>query len=87
MSEPTTRHPHALTLALLIAGYQRYGDIEERTHDIIEKCDDLAGYTDERKADLYARIVEKVHAAMRVIDLENAINQCLWQNEREFLNG
>lgn len=87
MREPHTRHPHALTLALLIASFQRFGDLEEKTHDVIAHATDLADYSDERKADLYARIVEKVTAAMRVIDLEQAINSCLWANERRFYGG
>ena len=76
------RHPLALTLALLITAQRhQYNEWEEKIHTVIERLVDLAGWSDERRADLYARIADKVTAADRCIDMEHKINDCLWANE------
>ena len=77
------RHPAALTLALLITAHrQKPNTWEEKIHDVIEHLVDLANWPDERRADLYARMAEKLTAADRCIDMEHKINKCLWENER-----
>ena len=81
----TNRHPLALTIALLItAQRQRFVDFEHSIQDVLAHLIDLAGWSDERKADLYALIAEKVTAGDSCIDMERKLDACLWKNEEHF---
>lgn len=84
---PYTRHPYGLTLTLLIIAekqQRKYADgtFEDAVYEVIDHAADLAGWSDERRADLYARIAESVTAADTLIVMENKINACLWKNEQ-----
>ena len=79
---PPTRHLHALTIALLIAAQQKFhAELEHAVSDVLEKATEIAGYSDERKADLYALIAESLDGSETMIMLEQKINTCLWKNE------
>jgi hypothetical protein len=88
-------HRRALTITLLIiAGKQqpaaRESDspIEYAAYDVLAHAMDLSGYSEERRADLYARIVEAVPGEdVRVADLEKIVSRALEQNDKEFHNG
>jgi hypothetical protein len=86
---PATRHPYALTLALLIGAeaQQRHysdGTFEHAVHEVIERAFDLAKWSNERKADLYARLAESLTAADTNTIRERKINEALWAAERDF---
>lgn len=79
------RHPMATTLALLIAAQQRWhAELEHAVYDVIAKLVDMADWSDERKADLYARLAEVLKPSMRIIEMEVACNKALWQNQNSF---
>lgn len=83
---PYTRHPYALTLTLLITAerqQRKYADgtFEDAVYEVLEHAADLAGWSEERRADLYARIAESVTPADTIILMEQKINTCLWKNE------
>lgn len=74
--------PGALTLALLIHAesmQQRHGGFEYATHHVLSHAVDLMGWSEERKADLYARIVEgmgdKDHT--RFLTIQAVVTACL----------
>lgn len=76
------RHPMTTTLALLIAANQRKGtDLEFEIHEVIAKLTDLAEWSDEKKADLYARLAESINKEDRIIDIERKVSFALWQND------
>ena len=86
---PHTRHPYALTLALLIGAEQQQrkysdGTFEHAVHEVIEHAIDLTGWSDERRADLYARLAESLTAADTNTIREQKINRALWAAERDF---
>lgn len=86
----TTRHPYALTLALLIVAerqQRKYADgtFENAVYEVIEHAADLADWSDTRRADLYARIAESVSATDTVIETERKVNDALWAAERDFV--
>lgn len=87
-------HRHALTIALLIiAGKQqpaaRDADspIEYAAYDVLAHALDLSGYSEERRADLYARIVERATEDVRVADLQQIVSDAMYANDKEFLHG
>ena len=77
------RHPLCTTLALLIAANQRKStELEYEIHAVIAGLVDIAGWTDEKKADLYARLAESINKEDRIIDLERKVSFALWQNDQ-----
>lgn len=77
------RHPLCTTLSLLLAANQRdTSDFEHAIHDIIAHLTDLAGWSDEKKADLYARLAESVHKEDRLVTIERKVSFALWANEQ-----
>ena len=77
------RHPLCTTLSLLIAANQRKGTgLEYEIHAVIAGLVDIAGWTGEKKADLYARLAESINKEDRIIDLERKVSSALWQNEQ-----
>jgi hypothetical protein len=83
MTANKPRHPLTTTLTLLIAANQRKGtDLEFEIHEVIAKLTDLAEWSDEKKADLYARLAEAVKRDDRIIEIERKVSFALWQNEQ-----
>lgn len=77
------RHPLCTTLTLLIAANQRKGtDLEFEIHEVIAKLTDLAEWSDEKKADLYARLAEAVKRDDRIVEIERKVSFALWQNDQ-----
>ena len=77
------RHPMSTTLALLIAANQRKGtDLGFEIHEVIARLVDLADWTDEKKADLYARLAESINREDRFVDIERKVSFALWANEQ-----
>ena len=77
------RHPLCTTLTLLIAANQRKAtELEYEIHAVIAGLVDIAGWTDEKKADLYARLAESINKEDRIIDLERKVSFALWQNDQ-----
>ena len=77
------RHPMSTTLALLIAANQRKGtDLGFEIHEVIARLVDLADWTDEKKADLYARLAESINREDRFVDIERKTSFALWANEQ-----
>lgn len=79
------QHPNATTVSLLLIaeGQQRKGGTFE--DDI---ADVLAAYfrewSDERKADLYALLAEKVKHDDKLADMQKVVSDCLWNNENNW---
>lgn len=74
-----------LTLLIVAEGQQlrlhpEDHGFEHDVHHVINHLTDLGQWQDERKADLYARIVESVTAGMKFADMEKAIDRCLLGN-------
>ena len=78
MTHPLT---HAFATTLHRADLKDY----EPTADAIEALTE--GYTDERKADLYALIQESVNKDMSFEELCTALDGCLRKNDRKFHLG
>lgn len=79
--------PGALTIALLIHAesmQQRHGGFEYATHHVLSHAVDLMGWSEERKADLYARIVEKMSNRdhTRFLVVQEVVAQCLKENAK-----
>ncbi len=88
MSAGPPRVPLALTLSLLIYAERLspHGGLEYATYQVLDRAADLEGWSEERRADLYARIVERapdsVH--MKFIDLQAAVTTCVLEHNREW---
>ena len=84
-------HPHSLTLALLMvseAQQRRYQyELEHPAYEVLDRATSLAGYTDEAKADLYARMAESVDPKQPFLLVQQAISKCLVANRKEFPHG
>lgn len=77
--------PGALTLALLIHAesmQQRHGGFEYATYHVLSHAVDLTGWSEERTADLYARIVDKMadRDHTRFLVVQEVVTQCLKEN-------
>lgn len=85
-------HPFALTLSLLIhaEGLRVAGaDFEDGIHMVIDRYLTERDYSDERKADLYALLVEKLKPNMLHSQMREVCDACLKLNETHwrFKNG
>lgn len=82
-------HPNSLQFALLLysRGCQPTADFEADTADSIAIINE--GKSDEAKADLYARIVEKWGRSDRkfFVDMHKIVSEAMWENDREFPRG
>lgn len=83
---PSTRHPLALTLSLLIVAekqQRKYSNaFEDAVYEVLERTMELSEWADEKKADLYARLAESLTAADTMIITEDKVNKALWAAER-----
>lgn len=73
--------PMALTLALLIHAErlsQMGADFEYATYVVLERATMLAAWSEERKADLYARLVERLpNYSTSFINTQAVVTACL----------
>jgi hypothetical protein len=81
----------ALTLSLLIYAERlnvQGGGLEYATHRVIDHAADLRGWSEERRADLYARIVDKAPdgALMRFLDLQAIVTRCVKEHNRTWID-
>lgn len=82
MSEVQPRHPDTTALTLMIHS-AKLQDGYERVASAIDAL--LWRYTDETKADLYARIQDSVLETDTFSTMEEKINRALWANMRTFV--
>lgn len=80
MNQVQPRHPDTTALTLLIRSGQF--DDYERVASAIDQL--LWRYSDETKADLYARIQDSVLETDTFLAMEEKINAALWANQRTF---
>lgn len=73
---------HRLTTAFATTLHRADLRDYEPTADAIESLTE--GYTDERKADLYALIQDSVNKDMSFVELSDAIDGCLKKNDLRF---
>jgi hypothetical protein len=82
-------HSGALTLTLLIMSESmqpRYRDaLEHPAYEVLERA--CSGYTDEKKADLYARLAERVRGSEPMLVLQKAVSDCMFENDKEYPHG
>ena len=77
-----SQHLFAFILTCLIrTGDDKVGDIEYKAHDAIASMTD--GWSDHKRADLYARLAEGLdpHADFR--DMEKTVLRCVQRNDSE----
>lgn len=73
------------TLSLLIVAAQaKPSDFEWRIAEIMENLMDISGWTDDRKADLYALIAESVLATDTMLVIEKKVHAAIQKNEAHF---
>lgn len=78
-------HPLTTTLTLLLAAAQaKPHEFEYRVSEVIEQLVDIAGWSDERKADLYALLVESVNSDDKLHVIDKKVEQALAKNEEHF---
>ena len=92
MLDPTKpRHPHTTTVTLLIVAerqrlkYKDFDDqdrLEYSVQEVIKKFFDE--WENERMADLYSLIAEKVKATMTMGQMEVTIEAALWANQNHW---
>ncbi len=74
------------TLSLLLVAAQvcKPEDYEYRTAEIIENLMDISGWPDQRKADLYALLVESIEVDDGMLTIEKKVHAALQKNEAHF---
>lgn len=81
-------HDYSMTLTLLMiseAQQRKYQtELEHPAYEVIERAMLLAGYSDERKADLYARMAERVDPHQPLAVVQATVSDCLFENDKEF---
>lgn len=84
-----TRPALTTTLTLLLVAEQRRGPdaFEYAVYEVIERLLDLAAWTDEKKADLYAMLVEGVACDSKLFEIERTVGRCLVANAHRFPHG
>lgn len=86
MRAPQSGEQLTTTLTLLLLAAQRVGKdkFEYEVHEVLSHLIDLADWSDEQKADLYALLVERITADMRMTEIEGHVRDCLRKNDRRF---
>lgn len=76
-------NPTATQLALLLVGFGlHHRELGEAIHASIEQL--FADWPDAKKADLYARLAERVEDGMGYFDTRAAVLDCIRDNALEF---
>lgn len=83
MNDRTHRLTTTITL-LLVAAQKTVKDFEYRVYEIIQRLLDLSGWSDEKRADLYARLVESVGTDDKMLTIEKKVDTALWKNEAAY---
>jgi hypothetical protein len=79
------RHPLAAGLALVIyAENCKDSELEYGVHEVLTRSVDMIGWSDTRKADLYAMLAERLDKGMTFHMFESCINKTLWDNQNRF---
>ncbi len=76
------KHPQATTVTLLLVAERQQREtpgLEEAAHVVLERY--FTDWPDERKADLYALMAERVRGDMPSGKMEETVSRCLWDNE------
>ena len=81
-----TRHPLTTTITLLIMAEPQTNKLEENVYKVLSHLIDLAKWSDERRADLYARLAERLKPGMTMLVMERVVEYCLIYNEEWFLD-
>lgn len=85
MTHIQARHPECTTLALLIkAEALQPGDLEYPAYQVIERY--YTDWSDDRKADLYARLAESLLPGDTIATMEVKCSAALWANQNECLH-
>lgn len=82
------RHPLTTTLALLLCAAQKEPcKFEYEAHTVLTNLVDMADWPDEKKADLYALIVESVKADDKLTQIDRKVAYCLHLNGQRYPHG
>jgi hypothetical protein len=84
MGNPLSTNLTTTLTLLLVAAQSKAHEFEYRVHEIINELVDIKGWSDERKADLYAMLAETVQADDRMIDIEKKVHAALQKNEARY---
>lgn len=78
-------HPLKTTLTLLLVaeGQQKHHDsFDDAVSTVIESL--FSEWGDERKADLYALLADRVQHDMPIGKMEEVVQRCLWDNQNHW---
>lgn len=79
------RHPQAYEVALTIASTKvQVSDMEEAAYETLVRIGDANNWSDEKRADLYARIAETMPQgpAIYLDHLVTVVSNALWATEK-----
>lgn len=82
------RYATTLTLLLVSEGQQhKYtnASFEDAVYEVVARL--FTDWSDDKKADLYSRLAERVEHSMKIASMEAAVNDCLQDNAMEFPHG
>lgn len=69
---------------LLMAAQAKAHEFEYRVHEVIKNLMDLMDWSDERRADLYALLVESVTPEDGMLAVEQKVSRALVKNTERF---
>ena len=79
-------HPRATLLTVTLLTAKR--DEEQLPFPVHAVLEELhADWSEERRADLYARLADSLTADMKYPEAERVVSRCLRENHKEFPNG
>lgn len=84
MTHIQARHPECTTLALLIAAERNPNGLYDSAADVLARY--FADWSDDRKADLYARLAESLLPGDTIATMEVKCSAALWANQNECLH-
>lgn len=80
-------HPMALTITLLIMAEQRqHTTFEYAIYEVLNQYMVIKEWPEEKRADLYAQLAEKLNAKSSMIHIEQVVSDSLFKTEERF-NG
>lgn len=83
------RHPLTTTLTLLLVAAQK-GTSEDygyRVAEVIENLMEIGDWSNERKADLYALLADKIKPEDSMYQIERAVTESLASNSKRWAHG